>query len=85
MIREGWHRRVGIDLAIWLIAVSLCMLWRWIAVKSTISSYWALFGVLALLWVIVGMAVQLYRPYKETWFWQAWLAVVADAGVLILR
>ena len=83
MIREGWYRRVGIDLAIWLIALLLCMLWRWIAVKSTISSYWALFGVLALLWVIVGMAVQLYRPYKETWFWQAWLSIVADAGVLI--
>ena len=68
---------------VWLIAVLLCMLWRWVADKSEIVSYWALFGVLAVLWIIVGILVQLYRSYKETWFWQALLTVMADAGVLI--
>ena len=59
------------------------MLWRWVANKSEIAHYWALFGVLAALWIIVGFAVQLYRSYKEAWFWQAMLSLVADAGILI--
>ena len=72
-----------IDLIVWTIAVLLCMLWRWVWDKSEIVSYWALFGVLFVLWVLVGMVVQVYRSYKVTWFWQAFLALVADAGILI--
>ncbi|MBQ2189582.1 MAG: hypothetical protein II452_01795, partial [Paludibacteraceae bacterium] len=83
MLRQDWHRRVVIDLAVWLVAVLLCMLWRWIADKSAIGVYWAMFGVLAALWVLIGMAVQVYRSYKETWFWQAVLALLLDAGILI--
>ena len=83
MIREGWHRRFFIDLLVWVIAASLCMLWRWVADKNEIASYWALFGVLAVLWVLVGLAVQLYRSYKEIWLWQSMLSLVADAGILI--
>ena len=83
MIREGWYRRVGVDLMVWLVAALLCMLWRWVADKSEIASYWALFGVLAALWVVVGFVVQLYRSYKDTWFWQSMVSVVADAAILI--
>ena len=83
MIREGWHRRMIVDLIVWFIAALLCELWRWIADKSEIRAYWALFGVLAVLWILIGIIVQLYRSYKETWLWQAWLSVVADAGILI--
>ena len=83
MLRDGWYRRVGADLLAWLIAVLLCMLWRWVADKSAIGIYWAMFGVLAVLWVFVGMLTQVYRSYKVTWFWQAMLAIIADAGILI--
>ena len=71
------------DLLVWVIAVALCMLWRWVANKSEIVHYWALFGVLAALWIIVGFAVQLYRSYKEAWFWQSMVSLLADAGILI--
>ena len=83
MIREHWKNRIVVDLVVWLIAVALCMLWRWVADKSEIVHYWALFGVLAVLWVVIGFVVQLYRSYKETWLWQSVLSLIADAGVLI--
>ena len=71
------------DLFVWLIAVLLCMLWRWVSNKSELVSYWSLFGVLTALWIIIGFAVQLYRSYKDSWLWQAWLSVILDAGILI--
>ena len=83
MIREGWHRRIIVDLLVWVVAALLCMLWRWVADKSEIASYWALFGVLAALWVLVGFMVQLYRSYKDTWFWQSMVSLMADAAILI--
>ena len=83
MIREGWHRRILIDLLVWVIAALLCMLWRWVADKSEIVHYWSLFGIMAALWVIIGFAVQLYRSYKEIWLWQSMLSLIADAGILI--
>lgn len=83
MIREGWQKRVLIDLLVWLLAVLLCMLWRWIADKSEIKAYWVLFGVLAVLWVVVGYILQLYRSYKETYVWQSLLSVIATDIVLI--
>ena len=83
MIREGWHRRVTVDLLVWVLAALLCMLWRLVSNKSEMVHYWALFGVLAVLWVLVGFAVQLYRSYKEAWFWQSMLSLVLDAGILI--
>lgn len=72
-----------IDLLMWVIAASLCMLWRWVADKSEITNYWVLFGALAVLWILVGLVVQVYRPYKVTRFWQSILSLVADAGILI--
>lgn len=83
MIRDGWKRRVLIDVIVWVIAALLCMLWRLVASKSEIWAYWSLFGALAALWIIVGFAVQLYRSYKETWLWQSIVSLIADAGILI--
>ena len=83
MIREGWHKRIGVDILVWVIAALLCMLWRWVANKSEMAHYWALFGVLTAVWIVIGFAVQLYRSYKEAWFWQSMLSLIADAGILI--
>ena len=47
------------------------------------THYWPLFGALAVLWVLVGLVVQVYRSYKVTWFWQAMLSLILDAAILI--
>ena len=83
MIREGWFKRVLIDLIVWVLAAALCFLWRWGSDKDTIAGYWALFAGLFVLWVVVGCIVQLYRSFKETWFWQSYVSLVLDAGILI--
>ncbi|MGN0226893.1 MAG: sugar transferase [Paludibacteraceae bacterium] len=83
MVREGWYRRITVDLFVWVIAVLLCMFWRWVSEKNEIGSYWSLFAVLAALWIILGIILQLYRPYKETYLWQSMLSLIADAGILI--
>jgi len=83
MIREGIPKRIVIDLFLWVIAALLCMLWRWVADKSSFAVYWALFGVMAVSWVLIGAVLQLYRSYKKTWFWQAMLSLVCTAGVMI--
>ena len=83
MIREGWNRRVAVDVLVWLIAALLCMLWRWVSNKSEMVHYWALFGALTAAWIIVGFVVQLYRSYKDTWLWQSMVSLVLDAGILI--
>lgn len=80
---EGWYRRIVIDLVNWVLAALLCMLWRWVSDKSEIVSYWALFGVLTVLWIGIGWLVQMYRSYKVTWFWQAMLSMLADGAILI--
>ena len=83
MIREGWYKWVAADLLIWVVMALLCMLWRWIDDKSSIAAYWSMYGVLAVLWVLIGFAVQLYRSYKDAWLWQAMVSLVADAAILI--
>ena len=83
MKREGWYKRVAADMLIWVVMALLCMLWRWIDDKSSIAAYWSMYGVLAVLWVLIGFAVQLYRSYKDAWLWQAMVSLVADAAILI--
>ena len=83
MKREGWYKRVTADMLIWVVMALLCMLWRWIDDKSSIAAYWSMYGVLAVLWVLIGFAVQLYRSYKDAWLWQAMVSLVADAAILI--
>ena len=83
MLRKGWANRILVDLIVWVIAVSLCMLWRLVANKSEVVTYWVLFAVLAALWVIVGFAVQLYRSYRDLHLWQSMASLIADALILI--
>ena len=83
MIREGWYKRVAADLMVWVVVGLLCMLWRWIDDKSSIAIYWGMFGVLAVLWVLIGFVVHSYRSYKDAWLWQAMVSLVADAAILI--
>ena len=83
MIREGWYKRVAADLMVWVVVGLLCMLWRWIDDKSSIAIYWGMFGVLAVLWVLIGFVVQSYRSYKDAWLWQAMVSLVADAAIQI--
>ena len=83
MIREGWYKRVAADLMVWVVVGLLCMLWRWIDDKSSIAIYWGMFGVLAVLWVLIGFVVQSYRSYKDAWLWQAMASLMADAAILI--
>ena len=82
MIREDWRRRIFADLLIWVLAALACWAWRMVADKSSIAAYWSLFGVLAVLWVIVGAIVGLYRSYKEAWFWQSMVSLILDGGKL---
>ena len=82
-IRKTMFKRVWVDTVIWVLAALLCMLWRWVADKSEIVHYWALFGVLLLAWILIGWAVQLYRSYKITRLWQSLLSMLADTGILI--
>ena len=51
MIRESWRKRILVDILIWILAATLCTLWRWVSDKSSIGTYWALFGVLVVLWM----------------------------------
>ena len=83
MIRKGWYKRVAADLMVWVVVGLLCMLWRWIDDKSSIAIYWGMFGVLAVLWVLIGFVIQSYRSYKDAWLWQAMVSLVADAAILI--
>ena len=83
MIREDWRRRIFVDLLVWVLAALACWAWRMVADKSGIAAYWSLFGVLAVLWIFIGWIVQLYRSYKDTWFWQSILSLAADSIILV--
>ena len=82
--KESMSKRIIIDVFVWLISASMCMLWRWVSDKSAIGSYWALFGVMTVVWMLIGLIVQLYRSYKELWFWQSMLSLVGTAAIEIL-
>ncbi len=76
-------KRIIADIFVWLLAALLCMLWRWVADKSSFGAYWALFGVMTVLWIVIGWVLQLYRSYKIAWFWQAMVSLVLTAAALI--
>ena len=77
------NKRIIADIFVWLLAALLCMLWRWVADKSSFGAYWALFGVMTVLWIVIGWVLQLYRSYKIAWFWQAMVSLVLTAAALI--
>ena len=76
------NKRVVIDVFLWIFAMLVCMFWRWVAAKSSMNAYWALCGALAVSWILIGAITQLYRSYKEMWFWQSMLSLIATAAIL---
>ncbi len=78
------RKQVGIDIVIWVISAIICILWRLAADKAEIWSYLGLFAVMMFVWIAVGWVLQLYRSYKEAWFWQSVLSLLATATVMVL-
>ena len=78
------RKQVGIDIVIWVISAIICILWRLAADKAEIWSYVGLFAVMMFVWIAVGWVLQLYRSYKEAWFWQSVLSLLATATVMVL-
>ncbi len=76
-------RRLIGDIFLWLIAALLCMLWRWVTDRSAIGAYCMLFAAMTIAWLLIGLAVQLYRSYKDRWFWQSMLSLILTAGIEI--
>lgn len=72
-----------VDFILWVIATIVCILWRWLGDKSAVVSYIALFVSMAVMWILIAWALQLYRPYKETRLWQSMLSLVGTMGVMI--
>ena len=77
-----WRRIVN-DYVLWTIASVICVLWRLIASKSSIGSYVVLFAIMATVWVVLSWALQKYRSYKDTWYWQEMLSMLTVTGIII--
>ncbi len=78
------QKRITIDIIIWCISAALCIVWRLAADKSQIWGYLALFGVMMVVWMLVGWILQLYRSYKTVWYWQSLLSLLGTTIVLLL-
>ena len=78
-----WYKRVIADVIVWLVAIAVCMLWRWLDAKTSIWEYVALFAAMLSLWLLIGAAAQLYRPYQETSFRQSFLSLLLTAGIMV--
>lgn len=78
------RKRIYLDIVVWIISAVICVLWRLASDKSFIWGYLALFGVMMVVWLLVGWALRLYRSYKITWYWQAVLSLLGTTGVMML-
>lgn len=76
-------RRILSDVTLWTIASVICVLWRLIASKSSIGSYVVLFAIMMVVWVLLNLAMQKYRSYKVSWWWQEMAAMLATTGIII--
>ena len=65
------NKRIIADIFVWLLAALLCMLWRWVADKSSFGAYWALFGVMTVLAEVpaflIGIALLFLVAAKVKW------------------
>lgn len=74
-------KRIVSDIFIWIFSAVICILWRLVADKSTILAYVALFGAMAVVWVILGLIFyKYYRSYREAWYWQELLSLLLTGG-----
>ncbi|MCQ2345866.1 MAG: sugar transferase [Paludibacteraceae bacterium] len=76
-------RRICGDIVIWLLATLICMLWRMAAHKSEIAIYLVMFGIMMVVYILLGFVFQKYRSYKETWYWQEMVAMLLTGSALI--
>ena len=83
MIRERWYKRITVDVILWVIAMIVCILWRWLDDKSEVASYLALFGGMTVVWILLAWLLQMYRSYKETKLWQSVLSLFATVGLMV--
>lgn len=78
-------KRIVSDIFIWIFSSVICILWRLVADKSTILAYVALFGAMAVVWVILGLIFyKYYRSYREAWYWQELLSLLLTGGSLMV-
>ena len=76
-------KRVFIDIVLWTIATALCMLWRWLDDKWDVATYFALFGGMAVVWIRVAWAAQLYRPYVLVRIWRSLGSLSLTMGIMV--
>ena len=73
------YKRMLDDVVIWLVAIALCILWRWLDDKTEIWPYVILFAGMIALWILLGWVMQLYRPYVERTFRMSLVSLVLTA------
>lgn len=78
------RRRILVDVIIWIISALICIFWRLVAYKSQIWGYLGLFMAMMVVWILVGLACQLYRSYKTTWYWQSVLSLAVTTCIVLL-
>ena len=77
-------RRIIIDIILWVVSLLCCTIWRFAADKSEVWAYIVLAAILMASWIAVGLLLQLYRNYRNTWYWQSMLSLVATTAVLLI-
>lgn len=79
---KGWL--IGLDFLIWTIASILCVMWRWVADKSMVWSYMVLFGVMCVVWCVIGVLCGKYRSMCTTRFLYQVLSLLMTIFVMSL-
>ena len=77
-------KRFFTDIALWVVAVVICFIWRLSASKDAVWEYILQFGILMVLWLALGALFRLYRSYKVTPLWQAILSLLGTTVALLL-
>ncbi len=77
-------KRILNDIVLWLIANVICLIWRFSADKAAIVPYLLFFLMAMGAWVLLGLLFGKYkRSYRESWFWQEMLSMLATGGLLM--
>jgi len=77
-------KKIVNDCFLWSVSAIICILWRLIANKSEIWTYITLFACMMAAWVLLSLAAQRYNhSYKDLWFWQEILQLIAVGGLLM--
>ena len=78
-------KRIISDILLWIAAGVVCCLWRLASHKDQVSNYIWFFAAMMIVWLLLGLIYQKYRrSYKETWYWQEMLSMLATGVTLII-